>query len=279
MRTIVKNKNGILMPETLKIILAVIGISILAYLVFSFTGIFMKNTKLKQAEASLNLIKEKINFIEKDGENINVLLTSPKDWMVVSFPDEEEKVLCICPEKNENKENYVLCKEEGVCDNFPLPINLITLALDNYVSLKEVPREIFIQKEEKKFKIYTEKKQVEHEIIFNNFLNTEIEVDREKKKIFEQMIEIVESTSTKGIEDINPPIIYDFNKLFGESGWAMRYSKEGASYPWNYVDGNSLRDIWEIASFGIGENVAIVLEEKIIYEKGVLKVQFRALKG
>lgn len=271
------------MPETLKIILAVMGIFILAYLVFSFYGLFVKSTNLEQAEATLNEIFWEFDYMEKNNKlEGKVMLYSPQGWMVVSFPNEDKKVLCVCPEKEENEKIYASCSEEGVCENFPQPINIVTVDLDDYsVSLKNVPREIFIQKEENGFRIYTMQKQVEHQITFKNFLNAEIEVEGEKKKIYEQMIAIVEGNSKKWIEEINPPILSEFNELFGKSGWAMRYSKEGKSYPWKYVDGNPERSVWDIAKLGEEGNVAIALEEKINYnnDNGVLKVQFRALKG
>jgi len=149
----------------------------------------------------------------------------------------------------------------------------VTVDLEDYsVSLKNIPREIFIQKEENGFMIYTEQKQVEHQTTFEDFLNTIVVVEGKEKKIYEQMIEVVEGRSGKGIEEINPPIFAEFDKLFGESGWAMIYSKEGKNYPWKYIKSR----VWDNALQG--ENVAIALEEKIIYDNGVLKVQFRALK-
>jgi len=115
-----KNRKGILMPETLKIILAVIGIGILVFATTSFAGIFVKNTKLKQAEVSLEKIYFAIEKIRNGEKEVEIFLESPDKWLVVTWPQttKEDKPLkckgdycvCICKEKCDNeKESY--CKD------------------------------------------------------------------------------------------------------------------------------------------------------------------------
>lgn len=43
------DKRGILMPETLKIILAVLGISLLLYLAYSLYSMFITDTEIQKA--------------------------------------------------------------------------------------------------------------------------------------------------------------------------------------------------------------------------------------
>jgi len=83
------------MPETLKIILAVIGIGILVFATTSFAGIFVKNTKLKQAEVSLEKIYFAIEKIRNGEKEVEIFLESPDKWLVVTWPQttKEDKPL------------------------------------------------------------------------------------------------------------------------------------------------------------------------------------------
>ena len=95
-----KNKRAMLMPETLKIILAVISIGILIYLVVSFYGMFV-STASKQAEDSLEIIYSAIEKIEKGEKEVEVLLKSPNDWWVLAWEEGEKPVQC--------KGDYCVC--------------------------------------------------------------------------------------------------------------------------------------------------------------------------
>ena len=186
MRTIVKNKNGILMPETLKIIMAVIGISILAYLVFSFYGVFVKSSQLKQAEASLNLIKEKINFIEKDGENINVLLTSPKDWYLLVLEKEEVPYLCICEDiVFEDEKQINVCEKKGICAELNQNVLISNFEEKTQGAMRvkrkalKISVEDFVIEKKEEF-IYLTKGIEEAEVsnIFREFLSNEVDTSK-----------------------------------------------------------------------------------------------------
>jgi len=110
-------KQGILMPETLKIILAVVGIGLLVTASVSFAGIFIKTNKITQAETSLNLIKEKMGFLST-GEDIKVILTSPKDWYLLKMEKEGVPHLCICEKiVVDEKEQIKVCEDDGVCQS------------------------------------------------------------------------------------------------------------------------------------------------------------------
>jgi len=99
-----KNKRGILASEALKMIIAVICIGLLFYLGFSLYGIAIQKTKVEQAKENLNQIIAEINSLE-DGEKGDFLITSPKEWYLVSYNGEEnmptqckgENCLCLCP--------------------------------------------------------------------------------------------------------------------------------------------------------------------------------------
>jgi len=133
-----KNKNGILLPETLKIILAVIGIGILCYLVFSFYGIFVKSSGLKQAEINLEKINDAIEKVEMNGGEEKIFLESPEGWWLTTWPllgkspnkCKRDFCVCICPSMAIND-----CEDKGVCKDIK-EVNGKVLALSGVTNLK-----------------------------------------------------------------------------------------------------------------------------------------------
>lgn len=101
---LLKNCKAILAPEALKMIIAVICISLLFYLGFSLYGITTQKTKVEQAKENLNQIFSEIGALE-DGEKGDYLMVSPKEWYLVVYEEgkemptqcEGENCLCICP--------------------------------------------------------------------------------------------------------------------------------------------------------------------------------------
>ena len=97
------NKKGFLLAEeTLKIVLAVIAIGLLAYLLASLYFNATTSQKLKQAEETLPFI---MNEIKAGRESIDVY--NPKDWWILSGNGE----LCVCKD-----DEYNSCKKEGICE-------------------------------------------------------------------------------------------------------------------------------------------------------------------
>ncbi len=112
-----KSKKAILMPEVLKIILAVLSIILLIYLGVSLYGLFIKKTALQQAKITLEQISAGLEELE-EGESWNYLVTSPRKWYLISYKEGEESpklcqnknCLCICDE-NTIKD----CDDKGIC--------------------------------------------------------------------------------------------------------------------------------------------------------------------
>lgn len=75
--------------EVLKIVLAVLGLSILFILGFSLYKIFVQQTELEQAKEHLDNIASIVENL-KVGENGQYLLTGPKDWFVVDYDSNKE---------------------------------------------------------------------------------------------------------------------------------------------------------------------------------------------
>lgn len=110
------------LEESLKLVLAIIGIFLLVYLLISLYGILGRKNKIEMAKAMLEEIKGKIDQLQKEGEIKQVLINGPKDWYLVGFnspiPFElcgggAKHCLCFCPESFASS-----CRDEGICKPF-----------------------------------------------------------------------------------------------------------------------------------------------------------------
>ena len=88
-----KSKKGILMPEILRIIVAVACIFLLVYLAVKLYGIFTLKGDLEKARAELANIGGKIDAVEKDADSnaagkasAEYLLLSPQEWALTGWP-------------------------------------------------------------------------------------------------------------------------------------------------------------------------------------------------
>ncbi len=195
------------MPETLKIIIAVIGIGILVFATTSFAGIFMKNTKLEQAEASLNLIKEKINSFDGDGESINFPLTSPKGWYLLVLEKEEGSYLCICEDiVSEDIEQINVCEEKGTCAELNQNILISNFEEKNQgtMGVKRKALKISVEDfviEKKKGVIYLTKGIEEAEVsnIFREFLSNEVDTS---KIDLDKLSSVKDFSQVSNVEDL-----------------------------------------------------------------------------
>jgi len=140
-----KSKKGELLPEeTLKVVLALIGLLILAALLFSIYNVTKRNEKFEQAEATFDYLFEQINSLSSDDE-ISVTVFSPSGWLLGAWPyDAGDKVivpavcagligescLCACPLRDENaklsdQKFANECAVNGVCAASPKKIYLV----------------------------------------------------------------------------------------------------------------------------------------------------------
>jgi len=124
-----KGKKGfLLVSETLKIIIAVICIGFLIYFLVHLYSSNKESKGLEFAKESLRNLISEIN-----AQSLEVSIYNPKDWIIVSWPNEfttgallwkktEEGVpkscsnlgwdncICICPKNKPDK-----CDEKGTC--------------------------------------------------------------------------------------------------------------------------------------------------------------------
>ena len=154
-----KNKNGFLLAEeTLKIIIAVICLVVLAYLIYSIYFTNISGTKLKQAQEVLTgseqSLEKSMNRVLSTGTSETFPVSSPSSWYFFSFIEGEKpnscggkNCLCICDKVlnfNSEKRQISECGENGVCIQFeqlekfePIQIKkstegLTTLNIENF---------------------------------------------------------------------------------------------------------------------------------------------------
>ena len=122
-------KNGNLLPEeTLKIIIAVIGIGFLIFLLTSLYFSLAGTQSAKYAEASLNnLILKEVQRVDGGGEYNppGIFIPNPSGWSIFSFTGENKKpnfcsgenCICICKNIMIDLFNRQIkeCDSNGVC--------------------------------------------------------------------------------------------------------------------------------------------------------------------
>lgn len=195
-------KRGILLPETLKILIAVLSIGILIYLASSLFGIFRQQTKLEQAKATLNEIVGNIDAL-KEGEVLgkNILILNPKDWWLIQYDENSgpksclnKNCLCICPElpkdvlsgKVNFEELKQSCDNQGVCKipflNSKISHISPTRLIENYLSFSYAPFSLFLELKNSQVEISYAKNEKDLDF-FNNFLETKYSFTTTQKDI------------------------------------------------------------------------------------------------
>ena len=112
MKSIIRNKRGegdLLSEETIKLIISIMSISILLLLAGSLFYMFIKGSKFRQAEATLEEIILTVEGLD-EGEIGRVLVTGPMDWYILKFGNK----LCICEINTEDScdgANTGVCRE------------------------------------------------------------------------------------------------------------------------------------------------------------------------
>jgi hypothetical protein len=142
-----KSKKAILMSETLKIILAVACIILLVYLAVGLYGIFTRGSEIEQAKSTLNAMTRLVNSLE-NGEGVEYLVTSPKEWVLLSFNSLnsgglcEKNCICLCPKLGLFDDiNYVaLCKKQGICKDLSNNYDILIMDQTDEVSNTNVGR-------------------------------------------------------------------------------------------------------------------------------------------
>tara|TARA_Y100000310_G_scaffold343846_1_gene453461 strand:- start:3005 stop:3481 length:477 start_codon:yes stop_codon:yes gene_type:complete len=128
-----KTKKGFLLGEhTLKIIIAVLCLLLLAYLLFSMYSSYKDNRNLEIAEASLDELIETMKLAKSSPQESTIL--NPKNWILLNYIKTEERpiscnkgCICLCEKASSafpgdyvvapasRKEQTKKCNKIGVC--------------------------------------------------------------------------------------------------------------------------------------------------------------------
>ncbi len=194
-----RKKADILMPEFLKLMIAVIVIGLLLYLAYQLYGIFIAKSDLEKARSTLNQIVGKIESLE-EGEKIDYIINSPEGWNLLLYEDESlcdgEKCLCICEKKTKNN-----CKNYGVCKAFPYEYEPF---IEGYFNPREIDnaqvqfgiyhsKKIFLSKNDGIIYFLKDKLHEKERDVLNNLLVYEFK----KKKIESYLNDFINSGGNK----------------------------------------------------------------------------------
>ncbi len=160
------NKKGFLLGEvTVKIVIATICIVLLVFLLLMMYSMFTKQSKIDNAEASLNWFKAGIISAKNspDGKFTGVLI-EPKTWVLVYFQGNVPntcsgiKCLCICAEASswwftttQSEAQFEECESSGACISMDDEVKNSVVEVEEIV-IKE-PVNVLIESSAGKIKI------------------------------------------------------------------------------------------------------------------------------
>lgn len=155
------NKKGMLLTEeTLKIVVAVIGLVLLSYFLVSLFTSDTKEKKQREAAETIEEISEVISGL--DASEASVVALQPQRWTLFGFVGEEEKpnsctgdnCLCICNKVVADVFNRQIkqCDKNGACLIVSNLNDFENIKIESYkkkitsISIKESGGEISISK-------------------------------------------------------------------------------------------------------------------------------------
>jgi len=182
-----KNKKAILMPETLKIIIAVMCLLLLAYLSINLYGVFAGDRELEKVKNYANELEEIIEGI-KEGESDELMILGLNDWAITGWPfdpgifsgekmpeecirNKWNKCICFCGnwdswdnsysvERFNRGEYKNLCDEKGVCfdtsgfNKLIVDSNKDSKDNDNPISFKKSVVNVIVKLENNELRIW-----------------------------------------------------------------------------------------------------------------------------
>lgn len=208
-----KNKNAeITIEEVAKMVIAVGCIIVLIILASGLYGIFTKKTELEQARETLKQLVEKIKLLE-EGDSGNYLITSPKDWYIISYKKGEDSpkncfmgnCLCICNDFNIND-----CDVKGICQKNSDEIKIVELSdrlsydTVNYFRIKKAATNLIFEKQGEIIQFDISPPLLNDNGFFNEFLDSKSEfLDKGEITIAEQIKYYINSGSAPAFREGN----------------------------------------------------------------------------
>lgn len=203
-----RNKKGIVLPTTLKLVIAVLCILVLIYLAASLYSAFIVKSEIAQARATLENIMGKIGSLE-EGETEEYLVVNPKGWYFIGYGNE----VCICPYEVLRESRKECCEKgahlnigAGVLVDSACTFPILKNQYEGCVSLSNVPLILTLVKTRGITTIRTEASMAVSDI-FDKFL--EFKGD-EEKTIKELCIEFIDKPSDSGLRDQIEEKVEDF---------------------------------------------------------------------
>ena len=134
-------EGDVLMPEVLKLLIAVICIVLLVILAFNLYGIITKKTAVEQAMDSINRLDSELQKIDELNNKSSVFIESPNDWQVRAWPNknsdkkpnqcQKQYCVCICPTPSliglslAVERALTECNTIGVCKDVSKPVKTL----------------------------------------------------------------------------------------------------------------------------------------------------------
>ena len=201
----IKNKKaeGLLEGETLRVVIALLCILLLAVLAFKLYGLFTKKTAVEQAKETFDQLVSKMNGLQEGG-NDSYMITSPQKWMLISNGEK----ICICSFENQGsgffrsanrEEAFRVCATNGFCSQIKNNIGQFDVcgwgAFENCIDLKELPLRLYLNKKEG---VVSLKTKVEAAISNKFEAILDYKKDENSKTIKELMVDQIEIQSRIG---------------------------------------------------------------------------------
>lgn len=185
-----KRAEEIVLPETLKLIIAVLCILALVYLAVSLYTLFTVKSKLVQARGTLKEIMSELQGDWEGKQFKSVLINSPKDWRIISY--QEEKLICICPRESNKEAQSKICNTQGICEkidlNFEIDMYCAPGPILNCYPLRNLPIELVIEKKQDVYQLKS-KEQAEAGGIFQRLLEYKGEETKNLGELFKELSE------------------------------------------------------------------------------------------
>src|SRR3989344_8481143 len=144
-----KNKKGIVLENTLSVIIAVLGLLLLIYSAYYLYNKLTTNIETESAKNIANLIEKKINTLPDNQEaNITIQGVNGENWNLISFNTDNinkpnkcffNSCLCVCKGDASLKENQgKICQDTGFCRkiNKDILINNYEIGNQQYIGFK-----------------------------------------------------------------------------------------------------------------------------------------------
>lgn len=257
-----KRGEDIVLPNSLKLIIAVLCMIALIYLAVSLYTLFTVKSETAQAKGTLDNLVSEIAMLESGKKQAgSYLIVSPKGWGLMV----RDNKLCICGE--DELGSFEDCSKRGICSETKLKLKLAGYCsiVVNCLALENLPRALFLEKQEDFILLRNQ------ENLITQKIEEEVFGDREDgEKVKSLMLDYLEGRGKS--QELNVALREYFEKLDTEGlfgidkerfKWELRIVKFQDGRAVNGYPGifNNLADEPVFQSYGKEEFVVLELGE------------------